>query len=79
MPISPLLAAYIGFAGLSLGALALILSLRNRYSPEWRSARLVAFLVVAASFALAPLVVMELSPTAKAVLTTGMETNTAGT
>ena len=79
MLIFPLFAAYIGFVGLSLGALALIISLRTRYIYEGRRARVVVYVLVAVSLVFAPLVVIHLSSTAKAVFTANTEALTGGT
>ncbi len=69
-----LLAAYIGFAGLSLGVLALLLHLYSRPHPGQQLTNLLIFLLVATMFIFAPLVVMHLSPTAKAALTMPVQT-----
>jgi hypothetical protein len=79
MPISPLFAAYIGFVGFSLGALALIMSLRTRYMCKGRCMRVIVYALVTISLVVVPLVVIHLSSTVKAILTADSEVLTGGT
>jgi hypothetical protein len=55
MPIPPLLAIYIGCAGLTLIVVALILHQRNRFDPTQRLPDVLTFFAVAVMLALAPL------------------------
>ena len=66
MPVPPLLAAYVCFASLALEVLAFLLYVRDRHCREIRCAAVVTFLLMATSLAFAPLLLVELSPTAKA-------------
>lgn len=69
-----LLAAYIGFAGLSLGVLALLLHLYSRPQPGRQLTNLMIFLLLSALLIVAPLVAMRVSPAAKAALTMPVQT-----